>query len=166
MEKKRPELDGSGIGYSDLGFIRCLSVQLDNHSVMVSYCCYCFTVLGGQHSQTSGQVSQKSSSLSFLNTGPVNSSPNPSPFVLLWCYRQPLELSRLEISELTTIEIANACRGAAEEVIRLMFRVSAEGEWYLFLQVVAGLLFLSYVGTFTDLITLVYIGRYIIHVCR
>ncbi|KAK9990552.1 hypothetical protein SO802_025537 [Lithocarpus litseifolius] len=39
-----------------------------------------------------------------------------------------------------------------------MFRVSAERDWFVFVRTVASLLLLSYVGTFSDLLTLLYIG--------
>lgn len=40
-----------------------------------------------------------------------------------------------------------------------MFRVSAEREWFVFAGTVAGLGLLSYVGTLTDLLTLIYTGN-------
>ncbi|KAL5752860.1 hypothetical protein ACOSP7_023050 [Xanthoceras sorbifolium] len=72
--------------------------------------------------------------------------------------KEPPDMSGLEISEQSVMEVANSCRGIVEEVVRWMFHVSAEREWFVFAQVVAGLLLLSYVGTFTDLLTLLYIG--------
>ncbi|GMY11699.1 reticulon-like protein B13 [Fagus crenata] len=67
-------------------------------------------------------------------------------------------MSRLEISEESAIEMANSVRTWIEEGIRWMFRVSAEREWFVFARTVAGLLLLSYVGIFSDLLTLLYIG--------
>ena len=63
-------------------------------------------------------------------------------------------MSGLEISEESAIEMANSIRTWIEEGIRWMFRVSAEREWFVFARTVAGLLLLSYVGTFSDLLTL------------
>ncbi|GMY11687.1 reticulon-like protein B13 [Fagus crenata] len=67
-------------------------------------------------------------------------------------------MSGLEISEESAIEMANSIRTWIEEGIRWMFQVSAEREWFVFARTVAGLLLLSYVGTFSDLLTLLYIG--------
>uniref|UniRef100_A0A2N9FY05 Reticulon-like protein n=1 Tax=Fagus sylvatica TaxID=28930 RepID=A0A2N9FY05_FAGSY len=67
-------------------------------------------------------------------------------------------MSRLEISGESAIEMANSIRTWIEEGIRWMFRVSAEREWFVFARTVAGLLLLSYVGIFSDLLTLLYIG--------
>ncbi len=68
-------------------------------------------------------------------------------------------MSRLEISEESAIEMANSIRTWIKEGIRWMFRVSAEREWFVFARNVAGLLLLSYVGIFSDLLTLLYIGN-------
>ena len=68
-------------------------------------------------------------------------------------------MSRLEISEESAIEMANSIRTWIEEGIRWMFRVSAQREWFVFARTVAGLLLLSYVGIFSDLLTLLYIGN-------
>ena len=68
-------------------------------------------------------------------------------------------MSGLEISEKSAIEMANSIRTWIEEGIRWMFRVSAEREWFVFARTVAGLLLLSYVGIFSDLLTLLYIGN-------
>jgi hypothetical protein len=68
-------------------------------------------------------------------------------------------MSRLEISEESAIEMANSIRTWIKEGIRWMFRVSAEREWFVFARTVAGLLLLSYVGIFSDLLTLLYIGN-------
>ena len=65
----------------------------------------------------------------------------------------------LEISEESTIEMVNGIREWIEEGIRWMFRVSAERDWFVFVRTVVGLLLLSYVGTSSDLLTLLYIGN-------
>lgn len=62
------------------------------------------------------------------------------------------DMSWLEISEESTIEMVNGIRAWIEEGIRRMFRVSAERDWFVFVRTVAGLLLLSYVGTFFDLL--------------
>ncbi|KAM4118000.1 hypothetical protein ACB094_02G167600 [Castanea mollissima] len=69
------------------------------------------------------------------------------------------DMSWLEISEESTIEMVNGIRAWIEEGSRWMFRVSAERDWFVFVRTVAGLLLLSYVGTFSDLLTLLYIGN-------
>ncbi|KAK4584474.1 hypothetical protein RGQ29_022272 [Quercus rubra] len=68
------------------------------------------------------------------------------------------DMSWLEISEESTIEMVNGIREWIEEGIRWMFRVSAERDWFVFVRTVVGLLLLSYVGTSSDLLTLLYIG--------
>ncbi|KAJ4714952.1 Reticulon-like protein [Melia azedarach] len=72
--------------------------------------------------------------------------------------KEPPNMYGLEISEKSAFEVANLMRGLAEEVVRWMFHVTAEREWFVFAQVVAGLLLFSYVGTLTDLLTLLYTG--------
>ncbi|XP_062154548.1 reticulon-like protein B13 [Alnus glutinosa] len=72
--------------------------------------------------------------------------------------KDPSDMSGLEISEETALEMANWIRAWIEEGIRWMFRVSAEREWFVFAGTVAGLGLLSYVGTLTDLLTLIYTG--------
>ncbi|KAF7849454.1 hypothetical protein BT93_L0780 [Corymbia citriodora subsp. variegata] len=68
------------------------------------------------------------------------------------------ELPRMEISEQTAMETANAARAWAEEGIRWMFRVGAERDWFTFVGVVAGLWVLSKIGAYFDLLTLVYLA--------
>ncbi|KAK3222871.1 hypothetical protein Dsin_009896 [Dipteronia sinensis] len=72
--------------------------------------------------------------------------------------KEPPDLPGLKISEQSTMDVANSCRGIVEEAVRWMFHVSVEREWFVFAQVVGGLLSLSYIGTFTDLLTFLYIG--------
>ncbi|XP_021275343.1 reticulon-like protein B13 [Herrania umbratica] len=72
--------------------------------------------------------------------------------------REPPNLSDLEISEETALEIENTCRTFIEEVIGWMFHVTVEGDWLVLARTVAGLLLLSYVGCFFDLLTPLYIG--------
>ncbi|KAK2657384.1 hypothetical protein Ddye_010441 [Dipteronia dyeriana] len=72
--------------------------------------------------------------------------------------KKPPDLPGLEMSEQSTIEVANSCRGIVEEAVRWMIHVSVEREWFVFAEVVGGILSLSYIGTFTDLLTFLYIG--------
>ncbi|XP_011039227.1 PREDICTED: reticulon-like protein B13 [Populus euphratica] len=67
------------------------------------------------------------------------------------------DLSGLEISEQTAIEAARSVRQSIEEGVRWMCHVSAERELFLFARVVAALWFLSYVGSFWDSLSLLYI---------
>lgn len=76
--------------------------------------------------------------------------------------REPPNLSdNLEISEHTTLGITNTCGTMFEEVLRWMFHVTVEGDWFAFARTIVGLLLLSYVGTFFDLLTLLFIGNII-----
>lgn len=67
-------------------------------------------------------------------------------------------MSGLEISEKSALEVANSFREVVEELIRWMFLVSVEKELFVFVQLVAGLLVLSYVAAYADLLTLLYTG--------
>lgn len=67
------------------------------------------------------------------------------------------DLSGLEISEQTAIEAARSVRQSIEEGVRWMCHVSAERELFLFAHVVAALCLLSYVGSFWDSLSLLYI---------
>ncbi|KAK9030432.1 hypothetical protein V6N11_031859 [Hibiscus sabdariffa] len=72
--------------------------------------------------------------------------------------KEPPKVSNLEFSEQTTMEISNTSRTVMEDVLRWMFRVTVEENWFVFARTLAGLLLLSYVGTLFDFLTLVYIG--------
>lgn len=77
-------------------------------------------------------------------------------------FREEPSLSGLGISEQTAIETAESVRESIEEGIQWMFHASAEREWFVFARVVAVLWLLSYVGSFFDLLTLLYIGKHTI----
>ncbi|KAA8531758.1 hypothetical protein F0562_006525 [Nyssa sinensis] len=85
-------------------------------------------------------------------------------FTFLWANirrllnKDPPDMSGLEITEESAMEMANSLRAWCEEGVRWMFRVAAEREWFVFAKTVAGLLFLSSLGSFSDLLTLLYIG--------
>ncbi|XP_057500398.1 reticulon-like protein B13 [Actinidia eriantha] len=73
--------------------------------------------------------------------------------------KEPPNLSAgMEIREETTVEMANELRWWMEEGIRWMFRVGAEGDWFVFTGNVAALWLVSKLATFCDLLTLLYIG--------
>ncbi|KAJ6419942.1 hypothetical protein OIU84_029958 [Salix udensis] len=67
------------------------------------------------------------------------------------------DLSCLEISEQTAIETARSIRQSIEQGVRWMCHVSAERELFVFARVVAALWLLSYVGSFCDSLSLLYI---------
>ncbi|KAJ6288593.1 hypothetical protein OIU76_024556 [Salix suchowensis] len=71
------------------------------------------------------------------------------------------DLSCLEISEQTAIETARSVRQSIEQGVRWMCHVSAERELFVFARVVAALWLLSYVGSFCDSLSLLYIGKLI-----
>lgn len=99
-----------------------------------------------------------SSSNVFVLSSKLHSS---SVIIISSILREPPNLSRLELTHETAVRTGNTVREWVEEVIRWMFRVSAEEEWHVFVGVVAGLWSLSYVGSCMDLLTFLYIGRYI-----
>ncbi|GFY93875.1 hypothetical protein Acr_09g0003210 [Actinidia rufa] len=72
--------------------------------------------------------------------------------------KEPPNLSAgMEIREETTVEMANELRWWMEEGIRWLFRVGAEGDWFVFTGNVAALWLVSKLATFCDLLTLLYI---------
>lgn len=77
-------------------------------------------------------------------------------------FREPPNLLGLEVSEKTTTRIAHTVRAWIEEGIRWLFLVGAEKEWPVFVGAVAALLLLSYIGSCMDLLTLVYMGTYVV----
>ncbi|GER35685.1 reticulon-like protein [Striga asiatica] len=68
------------------------------------------------------------------------------------------DLSELEISEEAAREHAEAFRRWAQEVVRLIFHVSTEREWFVFAGVVGSLYLVSLVASQFDFLTLVYLG--------
>ncbi|XP_054823272.1 reticulon-like protein B13 isoform X2 [Prosopis cineraria] len=72
--------------------------------------------------------------------------------------KAPLTLSDLELTEESALQMAYVARAWIEEGIRLLFRVSSQEDWSLFLGAVAGLMLLSYVASKMDLLTVLYIG--------
>ncbi|KAK4488361.1 hypothetical protein RD792_004120 [Penstemon davidsonii] len=72
--------------------------------------------------------------------------------------RETPDLSGIGISEQTAIDTANLIRKRIDEVVRLMFHVSVEREWFLSGGVVAALYLLSLVASYFDFLTLCYIG--------
>ncbi|KAF9678448.1 hypothetical protein SADUNF_Sadunf07G0035900 [Salix dunnii] len=67
------------------------------------------------------------------------------------------DLSCLEISEQTAIETARSVRQSIEQGVRWVCHVSSERELFVFARVAAALWLLSYVGSFCDSLSLLYI---------
>ncbi|GAB2231674.1 hypothetical protein Droror1_Dr00010685 [Drosera rotundifolia] len=72
------------------------------------------------------------------------------------------EMSGWEMTEEQARRITDAIRGAAQEWIRWMLRVSCEREWYVFAVVVAGLFLIGYAAQFLDLVTFLYTGTLLV----
>ncbi|EYU44361.1 hypothetical protein ABFS82_08G046100 [Erythranthe guttata] len=72
--------------------------------------------------------------------------------------REAPDLSELEISEEAAIGCANSLRRKCEEGVRLMFRVSVDSEWFVFVGAVASLYLLSLLAKQFDLLTLFFMG--------
>ncbi|XP_059639683.1 reticulon-like protein B13 [Cornus florida] len=68
------------------------------------------------------------------------------------------DMSGLEITEESAVEMAHTIREWVGRGVQWMLRVGAEGDWFVFARTVAMLLLLSYVGQLYDLLTLLYIG--------
>lgn len=73
-------------------------------------------------------------------------------------FREPPDLSGLEISEERAVEMAYKLKSGIEEGIRWMVRVAIEGDCFTFAGTVAALWVLSEVGSYFDLLTLLYTG--------
>ncbi|KAH7850706.1 hypothetical protein Vadar_001853 [Vaccinium darrowii] len=72
--------------------------------------------------------------------------------------KEPPDLSGLEISEERAVEMAYKLKSGIEEGIRWMVRVAVEGDCFTFAGTVAALWVLSEVGSYFDLLTLLYTG--------
>ncbi|AEC07475.1 Reticulan like protein B13 [Arabidopsis thaliana] len=68
------------------------------------------------------------------------------------------ELSGLEVSEEFVVETVRSCRMLMEEMVRWMFRVGAESEWFVFARTVLGFWILSRIGNLLDFHTCLFIG--------
>ncbi|ESQ46304.1 hypothetical protein EUTSA_v10000566mg [Eutrema salsugineum] len=68
------------------------------------------------------------------------------------------ELSGLEVSEEFVAETVRSCRKLMEEMVRWMFRVGAESEWFVFARTVLGFWILSRIGNLLDFHTFLFIG--------
>ena len=156
MEEKGAKYGGSLNFNSNMGVIRSISIQLPHCNFMGSHVhCY-FNVPLGQYSQASWQVRP-----SYIHFFSFSFFGNGIWWIIVdyFGFRDVPDMSWLEISEESTIEMVNGIREWIEEGIRWMFRVSAERDWFVFVRTVVGLLLLSYVGTSSDLLTLLYIGN-------
>ncbi|WRX08549.1 Reticulon - like 2 [Theobroma cacao] len=132
MEEKETERNCPPRFNSNMGIAGSLSAQFYHCCFMVGHVHRCFTVPLGKCTKAPWQCA--------LPCG----------------VREPPNLSDLELSKETALEIENTCRTFIEEVIGWMFHVTVEGNWLVFARTVVGLLLLSYVGS--DLLTLLYIG--------
>ncbi|CAA7033182.1 unnamed protein product [Microthlaspi erraticum] len=68
------------------------------------------------------------------------------------------DLSGLEVSEEFVVETVRSFRKLMEEMVRWMFRVGAENEWFVFARTVLGLWVLSRIGNLLDFHTFLFIG--------
>ncbi|XP_059293776.1 reticulon-like protein B13 [Lycium ferocissimum] len=72
--------------------------------------------------------------------------------------KEPLDMSRMYISDESALEAGTKLREWVEKSARLLFSVSAEREWFVFAGTVASLGLLSVLASHFDLLTLLYIG--------
>ncbi|CAH8367983.1 unnamed protein product [Eruca vesicaria subsp. sativa] len=68
------------------------------------------------------------------------------------------DLSGLEMSEEFVAETARSCRKLMEAMVRWMFRVGAESEWFVFARTILGFWILSKIGNLLDFHTFLLIG--------
>ncbi|XP_055804158.1 reticulon-like protein B13 [Solanum dulcamara] len=85
-------------------------------------------------------------------------------FIFLWSNihmllgKEPLEMSRMYISDESVVEAGTKFRELVEKSLRFLFSASTEREWFVFAGTVASLGLLSVVASYFDLLTLLYIG--------
>ncbi|KAF7828762.1 reticulon-like protein B13 [Senna tora] len=72
--------------------------------------------------------------------------------------KEPPSLSGFEMTEESAMQMAHTIKACSEEGIRLMFRLTTEEGWPLFLGLVAGLWSLSYIASKMDFLTFLYMG--------
>ncbi|KAL5984882.1 hypothetical protein ACLOJK_038718 [Asimina triloba] len=72
--------------------------------------------------------------------------------------KDPPSLSNLEISEQSAVEAAETVRTWAQDGVRWLLAVAVRREWYVFCQVVAALLVLSFIGSRLDFLTVLYLA--------
>ena len=76
-----------------------------------------------------------------------------------WKYREVGDMKGWEISEEKAKEMAMSAKTLIERVIRYMFHISCERDWYAFAGVISALLLLGYLGRHFDFHTLLYAGN-------
>ncbi|XP_027770642.1 reticulon-like protein B13 [Solanum pennellii] len=72
--------------------------------------------------------------------------------------KDPLDMSRMYISDESVVEAGIKFRESVENSLRFLFSVSTKREWFVFAGTVASLGLLSVVASYLDLLTLLYIG--------
>lgn len=72
------------------------------------------------------------------------------------------DLSGLEVSDEFVAETVGSCRKLMEEMVRWMFRVGAESEWFVFAGTILGFWILSRIGNLLDFHTFLFIGTQVI----
>ncbi|KAK6922998.1 Reticulon, partial [Dillenia turbinata] len=73
--------------------------------------------------------------------------------------KEPSDMSRLEIPEETAVRFAHRVKRSIEGGERWLFHVTIEREWYVFIGIVGVLYLLSILGSYSDFLTLLYIGN-------
>ncbi|XP_013603914.1 PREDICTED: reticulon-like protein B13 isoform X3 [Brassica oleracea var. oleracea] len=68
------------------------------------------------------------------------------------------DLSGLEVSDEFVAETARSCRKLMEEIVRWMFTVGVESEWFVFAKTILGVWILSRIGNLLDFHTFLFIG--------
>lgn len=85
-------------------------------------------------------------------------------FMFLWSNihmllgKEPLDLSRMHISDESVVEVGTKFRDSVEKSLRFLFSVSTEKEWFIFAGTLASLGLISVVASHFDLLTLLYTG--------
>lgn len=77
---------------------------------------------------------------------------------LLTSDRVEPDLSGLEVSDEFVAETARSCRKLMEEIVRWMFTVGVESEWFVFAKTILGVWILSRIGNLLDFHTFLFIG--------
>lgn len=154
----------------DVGFARYLWFQFYNHCFLDSYRRRLFVIPLGEFTSPFEQVtnfltqiiwlqSQKNIYI-FENSLQISYNQNSNVFLCAQYLSDRVEpdLSGLEVSEEFVVETVRSFRKVLEEMVRWMFRVGAESEWFVFARTVLGLWILSRIGNLLHFHTCLFIG--------
>lgn len=164
MEEKETGLFYTLSLNGDVGFAQYLWFQFYNHCFLDSYRHHLFVIPLGEFTSPFEQVTNFLTQIIWLQSQkfyPKNSYQNSNVFFVCAQYlsdRVEPDFSGLEVSEEFVVETVRSFRKVLEEMVRWMFRVGAESEWFVFARTVLGLWILSRIGNLLHFHTCLFIG--------